>query len=429
MATITVNEILATIQDVVQEVWAPTLYDLWPKQVLLFEKMRRGSDNFSPQAEKIYMKYETQGSHGYGVRTEAESLPESGSRAFGTMEAMLRYYYATLRVSGPSMKVPINVNNKFSFTNNVGHALSSLRNNIKGDLNRMMWGDGSARVGQAKGTGTFYPNMGTTGRTAFKVDNCNIQWFKHGCTYFFHTGTTEILCTFVDYKTDTIYFDGDVTGLIADNQWFYRRPSTYFNSPEPMGLAGHISEDSTYSLTGNYQGVDRTDPLNFFARANVIPVNGFISTMGLNSALDTATLFSQGELPTDVVTSVGVVNSYKELLAAKNQPIAAVPETTGWGAKLKFVFDGTELVLSSVRDAPKGLMYFLHLPSFYWLEVVKLGIMADGDARGAGKGFRRLQGYDVYEVNLENYFQICCHRPTYNSVLTGVIENGIGATL
>jgi len=118
-----------------------------------------------------------------GVVANGSNLPVAGRQGWTDMRFLVRYNYGRIKMTGPVMASART--NRGAFARVVDEEVKGLVRDLKNDLNRQYWGDGSGRIGIIK---AITPNSPIAGQSTFNVKEPwdvadqapSLKWFQVG---------------------------------------------------------------------------------------------------------------------------------------------------------------------------------------------------------------------------------------------------------
>lgn len=208
----------------------------------------------------------------------------------------------------------------------------------------------------------------------------------------------------VDYDTKVVTFTSSLTST-TDGEEFVTA-NTYVGGSISTtrycnGIETLINDsDPDY---GDIMGRDRST----YGDASAVVKTG--ASAGTNEALtlarmravfDSIDIWWGRDLPTIGYTTIGVLNSYNEILRNANQPTVAMPASDGYPASLEFIYNGHKVRMISSRLALPNTIFFINP-----LHIVRYTNGEAGWDTLAGP-WEKVAGYQQYEKvyrGWENY--------------------------
>lgn len=422
MPTAGTQEVLSIFDSVIRDSFMPTVQQVFPRCVVLHDKIKKISKDISPSMKAIQFRYQIQRNESAAFVEEDYALPTARKREWATGNAFLKFMYSTIQMSGPTLELSIAAKSSDALIDVVADMFKQSIDVMIDQENRVMWGDSSSAICQCNGVPVYDAALD---KTYFNIDNGSPLWLKRGAYYFLHTNQTAVECKNVDVIQKKVWFAGDVTTQIANDQWIWAQAWTATLGKEAMGLKGHVSEDPIPG-TITYQGQSRANPDYAFLKAQIIDVDGFLTLLTLVQALQQAKMVTQetpnaGKELRQFLTSPGVTNAFRLLLSDNNQPIEAMPSKIGYGASLKFSAAGDDYEFVEISDAPEGELMILNPNVFYMLEPFPIRLSTVQDKNR----LQLIMGYDAYWQYMLHYWNTICYLPQAQVRLVNITPNAI----
>lgn len=382
---------LQTLDSILKTQYLGPIRDQLNNATVLLSRLERNDESVVGKNFTIPLHYGR--NEGIGARAEGGNLPAAGNQAYKETIVPMRYIYGRIQITGPTIKA--SKSNEGAFVRAVDSEMKGLVKDIKSDLNRMLWGDG---------TGVLTACGATSSSTTINV--ASTKFLRPGMYVDILTkadGTVKaqnVLISAVGSGTITIAGSA-ITTTTADA--VYRNGS---RNLELMGLGG-ICSDSL--------AIQTLDPSVYpWWKANKLGNSGTnraISEILMQTALDTSSIQGDSD-PTAMYTSFGVRRAYQNLLTAMKQYVNPLELKGGYKA---LDYNGKPLIAD--KDAPNNKIFFIdedqlalyRLSDFDWME-------EDGAI------LSRVSGVDAYEAVLYLYSELGCSRRNAQTVLEDITE-------
>jgi len=356
------------------------------------------------------------GTHqGVGARAENATLPVSGFGEYIQPEVTVKYLYGVFNITGPT--IAATRDNKGAFADALKRAIMDTREGLKLDVQRQVWGDGSAIIGLTNGTGAGgatiqidspyglarYDNghpvkfikrnaivdtLDTTNSDAVLDDDITVTAVAHAATY---TSITQA---------------GTWSGTIADGDKVVRYDVTPGLEIELRGLSA-IVDTTGHESGGKYLGIVRASYPEW--QGNVVDNStADITEARLRAMLDLVE--TEGDSRPDlIITNYNQRAKYEALLTPSKRFVSPMQLEGGFTA---LEFDGLPIVVD--KDAPPEHWWFVDTSTIQWFQMSDFMWM-DKD----GSVLDRVQGKDAYQAVLFKYADLGCTDPANNAVLYG----------
>lgn len=411
--------------------YKPPIVDMLENSSALLNRMDRDSEptggNF------FYEPVRTLRTGAIGSRNEGDNLPVIGQPGYDAATFVTKTISASLRLTGKSMRV--SRANPYAFAKAQVQDMEDTVTDVKKDVNRQLFSDGSGELCQFTGITAGTPNTVTvssyhwsTNATKFLYAGMPIDvnvvttgaFALNGQTItiadvpltnaFTYTGTAFTTTTTSSglsiYREGTMDTGGpkDIYGLLA---------ITHTANPSAMPLA------ATARLTANYGYIDRTASGKTFWRGQVLvnPAGAGTTrplTMNLLLQGEEAIKLNAGGQATLYQTNYPIYRIYGvSLTATKNADMEAMTLDGGFEA-LKV--NGKPFVPDV--ECPDNVVFVLDEKNY------KLGVTGEWEwIESNGNVLIRLQGTDNYEAVMLRDMQLICRKPKSNCQIRDVAHS------
>jgi hypothetical protein len=438
MATLSGGSTLSTVDSILKEYYLGPVQEQLNNEVLLLQRLEARSEDLVGKAAFVPLHYGRSG--GIGAVGESNSLPSAGAQSYARAEYDLKYLYGRVQVTGPSMAKT--KSDAGSFLQILRAELDGVRNDLKKDLARQVYGYGDGVVG----TGT--PDATTA--TTHTITLADWEPLKKGQLYvgmrvnlfIASTGAvigspaTEFTITAISLAaaaTSTVTVSSASVALTAVAHTIARsgsvpdgtlRYGSASRSNEVDGLQRLITTTAPTSNTntiaggaagsGGYVGKISAFSNSYWDNQRTA-VGGALTLQAMQTAANTIRL--AGGQTTAIITSLGVMREFYRLLTTTQQFIVN-DGTTDFKAGFQTVSYNGVPVIGDI-DAPFGNMYFL--------DESTIKVFSDQDWHfldADGLTLRQKADYDAFEAIMARYMNIGATRRNTNMVLSGITVNG-----
>lgn len=404
---------MTTADNILKEIYEPRVRDQLQSEVITLSRIEKTNDGVSSDVGGKYVRFSVRvkRNHGIGARNEMEALPNPKTQDYRTAQLRLAYLYGAIQLSGQTFELA--ENNTQAFASVLDQEMQGIKEGLKKDTNRQMYGTttGILAVAASGSTTTFVTNNGQYLEVGMFVDlydatdtnsvpvlnNANVEITDIVTTAGVSTvtlGTTVTAVAVGDFMTrtgsrgkETVGFEHMVAGLTNTNA---------------LGTGGGALYNITHSTwTGN---MDSTA--------------GAISEGRMQTMIDA--IRQRGGSTTVIFTSLGVRRAYANLLEQQRRYVNTTKFTGGFSG-IAFTTDNGEVPIVSDYDCQPGRMYFLNEKE------IKLYQAGDWSFMNRdGSSWQRLIDssgeYDAYRARLFKYCQLGTHRRNTHGMITGIIE-------
>lgn len=335
---------------------------------------------------------------GIGAGTEDGDLPEASGNDYKQFVTTLKNLYGTIEISDKAVRA--SQNSAGAFVNLLNAEMESLINSSKYNFSRMLFGDGSGKLGTVvsatDGVFTLSDVKGIAEGMIIDIRDTD------GNLYSGAKGRKVLA---VNRADKTVKISGS-TLVVPDDiavGAFFVIQGSYNN--ELTGLEAIFGNSSTL------YGLSRSENpwLNPYVQDNV----GAITELKLQTALD-AIEENSGSPVNLIICSWGVRRALQKVLSDNKRFI----ETTDLEGGFKSIsYNGIPIVAD--RFCKNNTMYLLNTDAFALHQLCDWQWLSDDD----GKVLRQIAGKAVYSATLVKYADLICTCPQGQGCLTGITEN------
>lgn len=403
MATTT----MTTVDNILKEVYEPGVNDQLQSDVLTLKRIERSSEGITHTVGGKYVRFgvRTKRNHGIGARSENAALPTARTQSYEDAQVSLKYLYGSLELTGQTFELADK--DYQAFASVLDQEVNGLKEGLKKDTNRQVYGDSTGCLATATGAGST---------TTFVTTNA--QYLEEGMIVDIidSDGSTvngdavEITAISESGGTYTVTFGSTVTATATGDK-LYRDGS----KDKEMNGFGSIIQAS-----GSLYGIDP---------ATVGVWKSYVSSnSGTNRALSEGLMINVvdqvrirgGGVPTVIFTSLGVRRAYFNLLVQQRRS-TNTQEFTGGFKGLAFVTDGGEIPLIADVDAPPNEMRFVNEKEIKLYEAADWEFM-NRDGSNWSRVVTSAGKFDAYEATMYKYAEIGTHRRNAHALLDDITE-------
>lgn len=453
---------LSTLSNILKEYYLGPVSEQLNNEVLLLSRLESKTEDLV--GRRAYVPLHWGRSGGIGARAESAALPSAGNQQYEKAVYDLKYLYGRIEVTGPSMAKT--KNEAGAFLQALKSELDGIRNDLRKDLARQVYGDGTAKIATAtavtgtSGTtmtvgsevvrkGQVYPgmivNVYSSGGTAYTASAGQVAGPGWGVT---SPNTASFAITAVDISAGTITLSTP-TATFAIGDYITRAGVASYSPVEsPTG-----SNPGTYSLSDEVDGLQRIVSDSATAFGGITPTGSAFwwdnqrialasvtdqrqnsaDPKGITGAVSSGTDGYQnltfgavqqglnkariaGGMPSSIVTSFGVQREFYTLFTTQVQYID--PKTLDYAQGFKTLSYNGMPVIADI-EAPYGKMYIL--------DESTLKVYSDQDWHfldADGLTLRQVTGYDKFEAIMARYMNLGATRRNNQVVITGIKVDG-----
>lgn len=393
--------VIATVSALLKDVYLPPVVEQLNNEVELLNRIQSKSDA-ELVGNQVVVPLHKNRSGGIGSRAESAALPTSGNQGFARAVYDLSQHYGRIQVSGVAMaKTKSNVG---SFLDVLKAEMDGIKNDLKKDLARQVWGNSD---GNAGGNGRIAQCGVTTASNVIVL--ASAEPLRKGHLYvgmrvdIGTAGSPSSLInneaiTAVNVATPSITV---TTAVTTSASHFVSRAGNAGN--ELNGLQTIIP------LAANtFGGIDATAAGNEYWDVNRDAAATALSLDRLQQMWNTIRV--KGSTPDLILTTPGIQRQYFNLLQSQVRYVEPMKIKSGYD-KEALAFNNRPLVEDV--DGRFGQVYFLDTPhimkftneDWHWLD-------EDGDV------LKWVVGFDAWEAALASYFQVGTDRRNTFGVVT-----------
>lgn len=395
---------ITALDKILKEFYLPPVVEQLNNEILFAQRL--DTDSSSLYGRRAIVPLHTGRSGGVGARGEMEDLPTPDVQKYNEAIYTLKYLYGAVQASGPAME--LTSSNEGAFLEAFKSELDGMRDDLKHDTTRQIWGDGTGAVAQC----------GTTTADNVIVLNSD-EALRKGYLYIglpVDIGTTADpnslvsaeAITAVDVANKTITVTTAVTTSTSD---FVSIAGA--NGKEIAGgIQAMVPVDPT---TGTYGSINRATAGNEFWRSQELAATaGAVSLDDMQTADNMVSVV--GGRTSAMVTSFGVQRAVYNLLQAQVQFVEPMKLEGGFRT-----LSQNDKPIIADRHAPYGRVYFLD-ERFIKIFSNRDWHFLDKD----GQQIKWVQNKDGWQAFLVRYMEIgakkCDSQLVYHSITdtTGV---------
>lgn len=133
---------LSTLSNILKEFYLGPIQEQFNNEVLVTQILQMDSENL--EGLKAVIPLHTGRSGGIGARAELVQLPAASNQAYQRATYDLKYHYARIQVSGPSISKTST--DAGAFARALKEELDRIKDDVQIDFARQLYGDGSAQI-------------------------------------------------------------------------------------------------------------------------------------------------------------------------------------------------------------------------------------------------------------------------------------------
>lgn len=387
---------LTTVSAITKEVYGPRIVDQLENETVLTKRMEKTSRGTSADIGGKYVTFplKVRRNAGIGYRNELEQLQAAGQQGWQTVRTGLKYGYGRVHISGQTIKLV--KTNKQAFAAAMTEEMTGLKDDIKKDTNRIMWGNSLGTLAEVDTADTT-----TNVVSVADVDWLDLDMMVDLCNSDGTVVASNRKITAINESTGDVTLDGAAIATVLDTDILVR---TGNYGREPHGLASLV-EDTTTEL---FNLDPATEPL---WKGTVDALNGVISESRMINMCNT--LRKKGGRPSAIFADLGSRTAYFNLLTTQRR-FTGTKDFGGGFTGMTFSYD-EDIPLVTDVDAPDGKMWFLREQDFTLYQE------SDWDWEDTdGNIWKWVTDYDAFEALLKKYWEFAIERRNTQGVITGI---------
>ena len=401
---------LATIDSYLKEVYQGRIREQLNDEIVALKRITRSGSGVTNEVGGKYVTFpiHTRRNSGIGSRFESEALPTPGQQGHAAARVGLKYAYGGVQLTGQA--ISLSDTDAKAFAKALDNEVEGLKNDLKKDMNRQVYGSGNGAIAVATGANTgavvpvadarlFQVGMVVDTQTGNTVDNTGLIVASVDLTAGANTVTFTTTPGTATAAADIIVRKG--SGVAAGG------------NRELTGLAAIVSASGTlYNIDPSVEpewkaNVDSNGGTNrALSEALMIGMTDDIRTKGGSTSL--------------ILQSLGVRRAYFNLLSQLRQTVNT-QEFTGGFSGLAFTTDRGEIPVVADVDAPLNKQWYINEDALtYYRDEDWHFIDRDGSM---WKQVRDSNGdYDAYYARMVEYHELATDRRNTHGLVSDITE-------
>lgn len=333
---------LATIEPYLKEVYTGKIRRQINDSITTLKRVTRSGAGVSSETNGKYVTFpiHTRRNNGIGSRNEMDPLPIPGQQGYAAARLALKSAYGGFQITGQAIDLA-DTDTK-AFAKSIDEEIERLKVDVKKDMNRQVYGDGSGAIGTITGaaTGNVIP-----------VNDARLFWVGAAVDIVTLPSTVAIqnrTITAVSVANNTVTVSG-AAPTVSANQIIVRTNSL---GKEITGFKAIVDDTSVV-----YNINPAVEP-EWTSEVSANGGNGRALTEQLMVQMSDR-IRTRGGKTTVIFQSLGVRRAYWNLLS---QLRSIVNETKfeGGFSGLSFTTDNGEIPVVADVDAPKSTQYYIN---------------------------------------------------------------------
>lgn len=427
---------LNSLSKILKEYYLGPVTEQLNNTVLLLSRLEARSEDLVGKRAYVPLHYGR--STGIGARGEAKALPLAGKQSYDKAVYDLKYLYGRVEVTGPSMAKT--KNEAGAFLQALKSELDGVRNDLKKDLARQVYGDGTAALAVVK-------TSASNSTTKAYLSDATKEALRKGQIYVGMAlnvvdASTGVLVSGSDPITYTVsavsLSDPSITvtpalGAAFDNGDYLIRAGVDITDVTTAGDVNSWSDEIDglqrivpAAAANQFGGIDAAVAANAWWDNQRIDVTSASDQDSVRAGTQNLTFGTvqqamnlvkiAGGNPSVIVTSLGVQREFYNLFQTQVRYID--PESLTYKQGFQTLMYNNMPVIADI-DAPYGNMYIL--------DESTLKVFSDQDWHfldADGLTLRQVTGYDKFEAILARYMNLGASRRNNQAVISGIKVDG-----
>ena len=402
---------IASITPYLKEVYQGRLREQLFNEILTLKRITRSNAGVTNETGGKYVTFpiHTRRNAGIGSRNEMEALPTPGQQGQAAARIGLKYAYGGIQLTGQA--ISLSDTDPKSFAKALDNEIDGLKNDVKKDMNRQIYGDGTGAIGvvSAVVTSTTIP---VTDARLFQIGEI-VDLITLPTTVAQAARTVQSISLTAGANSVTLS-GANITTVVG--QILTRNGS----GPSAAGNREITGFAAIVSATGTLYNVDPAVEPEWTSEVSSNAGTGRALSEGLMGQMADR-IYTRGGSTTVIFQSLGVRRSYANLLMQTRSTVNS-QEFKGGFSGLAFTTDRGDIPVIADVDAPLGTQYFINEDTltyyrdedWHWLD-------RDGSM---WKQVRDTNGdYDAYYARLVEYHELGCDRRNSNGKILDLIES------
>lgn len=404
MATTT----MTTVDNILKEVYEKQLRDQLQSDLITLMRIERTSEGVSQDVGGKYTVFpvRVKRNHGIGARNEMEALPVARTQGYEAARVKLKYLYGSIELSGQVFELA--ERDAQAFASALDQEVNGLREGLKKDTNRQVYGTTRGKLATA-----------TTNGTTTTFITTNAQYLEIGMIVdLYDSGDSEKLgdAEITDIAADTPTA-GDYTVTFTPADGVATAVGDYLTRANSAGKEKTGFEDIVIGPNGDGTGALFNITHSIWT-GNVDDTSGALSEGRMINMVDR--IRRRGGRTTVGFCSLGVRRAYFNLLVQQRR-YTNTTEFAGGFKGLAFSTDNGDIPIVSDFDCQPGRLYFLNEKEIKLYQEVDWTFM-NRDGSNWQRKITSAGNFDAYQATLFKYCELGTHRRNSQGVLTNVTE-------
>jgi hypothetical protein len=403
-----------TADAVLKDFYLPAVRNVLNSEVFLLSQLEMNSEDVEGRAAVLSIN--TGRNQGVGARAELGTLPAAGRQGYSEERVNLKYNYGSIKISGPLMRSM--GTDQGSFTRPLQSETTGVIRDLKNDVNRQCYGDGSGKIAPISGanTGAVVPIANATTTQIRQLEEGMVIAIGTLAEAAAGTATAAVIAS-VQVAAKTVTLTATVTTDASDFIFRFGSGGSGADQKELTGLKAIVAASGA---------LFNIDPATVSKWASYSDANG-----GTNRAV-AETMFTKAAMEVNIrsgesidlwVTTDGVHRGVANLLTSLKQFPSTNQLKSGYtGLDMGSVSQGNsgsqEVTLTYDKDCTGNTAYGLTTKRLQQYRMSDWEFMEED-----GSVLSRVSGQDAYEATLFCYHEIATDARNAHAVISDLTES------
>jgi hypothetical protein len=404
----------ATANAVLKDFYLPAVRNVLNSEVFLLSQFEVNSEDVEGKAAVLSIN--TGRNHGVGARLEGGTLPAAGRQGYVEQRVPLFYNYGSIRISGPLMR-SMNTD-RGSFTRPLQSETAGVIRDLKNDVNRQTFGNGTGAIAPISGANTAatFPVANATTTQMRQLEEGMVISIGTLANPVLRTASAQILSVQVAAKTVTL----TTTVTTSATDFIFRAGSggvVGTDQKEVTGLAAIVSP------TGTLFGINPATVSRWasYSDANSGTPRAVTENMFTRASMEVS--IRSGEQINLWVTTDGVQRGVANLMQSLRRFPVPTQLKSGYSgidmsANLQGQTGTSEVTLTYDKDCTGNTAYGLTTGRIQQYRMSDWEFMEED-----GAVLSRVSGVDAYEATLFCYHEMAVDSRNAHAVISDLVES------
>lgn len=401
---------LTTVDPIMKEVYEKRMVDQLESETITISRVEKTSEGISEEVGGKYVTFpiRVKRNHGIGARNESEALPVARTQGYAAARLGLSYQYGSIELTGQTFELADK--NFQSFASTVTLEMDGLKETLKKDVNRQVYGTSIGKIATANAAGTT---------TTFVCSNEEAIYAEIGMIVDVYTSADAL-------KNNA----AEITNVQFDTPGAGSTTITFAVAGTAMASGDYlVRDDSRAKEISGFRDILSTTSTLYNINPATHPVwKAVIDNPGSDRPLSEGLMTrmhdnirANGGKTTVIFTTLGVRRSYANLLTQQRRYNNTTKFTGGFSG-LAFTTDSGDIPVVADYDCPAKMMFFMNekelklYQTHDWKWMQRDGSMWQRVIGTSGAA------YDAYTATMYKYFQMGTHRRNTHGLMTNVTE-------